>query len=203
MTSRPHRARRMLTITALALLAVVVGLAGFWYVQTRNVEIARYHVIESDSSIEIRDYPPLTAAEVTRSGTRDQAVRAGFGPLARYIFASDRGGEKIAMTAPVTQRADGATWTIRFIMPSSYTLDKLPKPAGADVKLVDLPAARRVAIRFSGWWSDALFNEKNAELLAWMQKRGMSPQGGPTFAYYNDPFTPGFLRRNEILYEIL
>jgi hypothetical protein len=26
--------------------------------------------------------------------------------------------------------------------------------------------------------------------------------GEPTFAYYNDPFTPGFLRRNEILYEV-
>ena len=27
----------------------------------------------------------------------------GFGPLADYIFAKDRAGEKIAMTAPVTQ----------------------------------------------------------------------------------------------------
>lgn len=197
-----NKAKRMLLLIALLAVAVVAGLAVFWYVQTRNVEIARYAVVEADGPIEIRDYPALTVAEVTRTGSRDQAVRAGFGPLARYIFASDRGGEKIAMTAPVTQSEAGNAWTIRFIMPSGYTLDSLPKPSAADVKLVELPPTRYVAIRFSGWWSDTLFTEKNAELLAWMRARGMTPAGEPTFAYYNDPFTPGFLRRNEILYEI-
>lgn len=200
--SSTHKARRMITFLVLALLAIVIGVIGFWYVQTRKVEIARYQVIEADGPIEIRTYPPLTVAEVTRTGTRDQAVRAGFGPLARYIFASERGGEKIAMTAPVTQKETGGSWTIRFIMPSGYTLASLPKPAGADVKLAEMPAAKRVAIRFSGWWSDALFNEQNARLLGWMKARGMTPVGPPTFAYYNDPFTPGFLRRNEILYEV-
>lgn len=187
---------------ALALLAVVVGLGLFWYVQTRNVEIARYQVMETDGEIEIRDYPALTAAEVTRSGSRDMAVRSAFGSLAGYIFAKDRGGEKIAMTAPVTQTSSGDTWTIRFIMPSSYSLDKLPRPSGADVRLVELPPTRRAAIRFSGWWSDALFDEKNAALLAWMRAKGLDPTGPPTLAYYNDPFTPGFLRRNEVLYDV-
>lgn len=192
----------MLILIALGLTAVVIGLVAFWYAQTRNVELAPYRLIEADGPIEIRDYPPLTVAEVTRTGTRDQAVRAGFGPLARYIFASDRDGEKIAMTAPVTQREETGTWIIRFIMPSGSTLETLPKPAGADVTLAEMPAAKRVAIRFSGWWSDALFEEKNAELLAWIKARGITPQGTPTFAYYNDPFTPGFLRRNEILYQV-
>jgi hypothetical protein len=31
-----------------------------------------------------------------------------------------------------------------------------------------------------------------------MAARALSPLGPPTYAYYNDPFTPGFLRRNEI-----
>ncbi len=62
--------------------------------QTRNVEIARYQVIETDGAIEIRDYPALTAAEVTRSGSRNMAVRSALRALAGYIFAKDRGGEK-------------------------------------------------------------------------------------------------------------
>jgi hypothetical protein len=200
--ARFNKAGRMLVYIGLALLVTVIGLIGVWYVQTRNVEVARYDVMEADGPIEIRSYPALTVAEVTRTGSRDQAVRAGFGPLARYIFASDRGGEKIAMTAPVTQSEEGNAWAIRFIMPSGYTLDSLPKPSAADVKLVELPPARRVAIRFSGWWSDELFKEKNGALLAWMKAHGLTPAGEPTFAYYNDPFTPGFLRRNEILYEV-
>jgi hypothetical protein len=196
------KAPRMLISIALGLAAVIFGLMLFWYVQTRNIEIARYDVIDAEGGMEIRAYPALVVAEVVRNGSRDEAVRAGFGPLARYIFAKEREGEKIAMTAPVTQKAEGSSWTIQFIMPSGYDLDRLPRPAGADVKLRELPPARRAAIRFSGWWSDELFRAKDAALLDWLARKGLTPAGTPTFAYYNDPFTPGFLRRNEILYDL-
>jgi hypothetical protein len=196
------KAPRMLLYLALGLVAAVLALVLFWFVQTRNVEIAPYAVIESDGAIEIRDYPALIVAEVERTGSRDQAVRAGFGPLARYIFAREREGEKIAMTAPVTQKADGESWTVQFIMPSGYDLSRLPRPSGTDVRLRDLPPVRRAAIRFSGWWSDELFTEKDAALRQWLAKKGLEISGTPTFAYYNDPFTPGFLRRNEILYDL-
>lgn len=192
----------MLVYVLLGLLVAAIGLVLFWYIQTRNVEIARYQVIEAQGPKEIRAYPALTVAEVTRTGTRDQAVRSGFGPLARYIFAREREGEKIAMTAPVTQKSEDGSWTIQFIMPSGYTLDTLPKPAGADVRLREMPAARRAAIRFSGWWSDELFKAKDAELRGWLGGKGLETVGTPVFAYYNDPFTPGFLRRNEILYDL-
>ena len=66
-------------------------------------------MIESDSfglgDFELRDYPPLVVAEITTAGGRQQGLSSGFGPLARYIFAKERGGERIAMTAPVQQRA--------------------------------------------------------------------------------------------------
>lgn len=192
----------MLVYVLLGLLLAVLGLFLFWYLQTRNVEIARYQVIEAHGPMEIRAYPALTVAEVTRTGTRDQAVRSGFGPLARYIFAREREGEKIAMTAPVTQKSEDGSWTIQFIMPSGYTLDSLPKPAGTDVRLREIPATRRAAIRFSGWWSDELFRAKDAALRDWLEGKGLETAGTPVFAYYNDPFTPGFLRRNEILYDL-
>lgn len=193
---------RMLLYMVLGVLAALMVLVVVWYVQTRNVETARYEVLESDGDIEIRAYPALVVAEVTRTGPRDQAVRSGFGPLARYIFAKERDGEKIAMTAPVTQKEDGGTWTIQFIMPSTYDLERLPKPADPDVQLRELPPVHRAAIRFSGWWSDELFKAKDATLREWLASKGITPSGTPTFAYYNDPFTPGFLRRNEILYEL-
>jgi hypothetical protein len=192
----------MLIYLILGLLVGALGIVLFWFVQTRNVEIARYALVESDGSMEIRDYPALTVAEVTRTGTRDQAVRSGFGPLARYIFARERQGEKIAMTAPVTQVSDGNSWTIQFIMPSGYSLQNLPRPTGTEVRLREIPPARRAAIRFSGWWSDGLFREKDAALREWLQGKGVEVTGTPVFAYYNDPFTPGFLRRNEILYDL-
>jgi hypothetical protein len=35
-----------------------------------------------------------------------------------------------------------------------------------------------------------------------MAERGLAPAAAPVFAYYNDPFTPGPLRRNEVLIDL-
>ena len=35
-----------------------------------------------------------------------------------------------------------------------------------------------------------------------MLGRHLEPAGAAVYAYYNDPFTPGFLRRNEIIIPI-
>ena len=38
--------------------------------------------------------------------------------------------------------------------------------------------------------------------MAWIDAQGLTPTGPVEFAYYNDPFTPWFLRRNEVLVEV-
>ena len=190
-------------LVAVAGIAIVGYLGYVWYVN--DVEQPEYGAVVQDGDFEIRDYPAMVMAEVTRSGDRRDAVSKGFRPLASYIFASEREGEKIAMTAPVTQtpEAEGAkTWSVRFIMPSEYSLDTLPKPAGADVRLVEAPAQRRAAVRFSGHPTDEAIAEQEARLRTWLQARKLEPSGPPTFAYYNAPFTPSFLRRNEVLFDV-
>ena len=37
---------------------------------------------------------------------------------------------------------------------------------------------------------------------AWIDARGLRRLSPPVYAYYNDPFTPGPLRRNEVLYDV-
>lgn len=198
------------------IVALLVVAAAAWIIVARNVETPEYAVVVMDGDIEIRDYPPLVVAQVRREGDRSTAVNKAFGPLADYIFAKNREGdsismtapvtqqpaEKIAMTAPVTQTPDSGEWMIRFIMPAKYALGDLPKPASEDVTLTRIPAERRAAIRFSGSWDDELFARKTKELRDWLASRGVEPLGPPTYAYYNDPFTPGFLRRNEVMFDI-
>jgi DNA gyrase inhibitor GyrI len=87
-------------------------------------------------------------------------------------------------------------------MPSRYDLKDLPAPASKDVRLSEIPARRVAAIRFSGRTTDAVLAEKESELRAWMAARGLTPAAPPVFAYYNDPFTPGPLRRNEVLIDL-
>ncbi len=185
--------------------AAVLG-AGTWFYIAQNVEQPAYRSVEKDGPIEVRDYPALVVAEVTRRGERWGAVNAGFRPLAGYIFAKERPGPRIAMTAPVTQARDeadpGGDWIVRFIMPSEHTLETLPTPVGEDVRLRTVPAARRAAIRFSGVATDDLIERQEEKLRAWLADRGLVPVGTATYAYYNDPFVPGPLRRNEVLFEI-
>lgn len=185
---------------SLGLLFVVAG-SVFVYASS-NVEKPKYKVLERDGKIEIRQYPALRVAQITRSGNRGSAVRNAFSPLASYIFAKKREGGKISMTAPVTQQKSGGDWTVQFIMPSKYSLSDLPKPDNAEVKLREIPAKKRVAIQFSGKQTDSLLAMKEKELRAWLKNKGITPKGQPLYAYYNDPFTPGFMRRNEVLFEM-
>jgi DNA gyrase inhibitor GyrI len=207
---------RMIGIGIGALVAVAVIGAGAWVYMANNVETPNYAVVVADGDIEIRDYPALVVAQVRRSGDRRSAVNRGFSPLANYIFAKDRAGDgiamtapvtqqqdvRIAMTAPVTQSADNGEWIVRFIMPSEYALDDLPLPAGDDVTLEPVPATRQAVIRFSGVADDELIAQHEAALRDWLMKRGIEPRGVATYAYYNAPFTPGFLRRNEVMFDI-
>jgi hypothetical protein len=111
--------------------------------------------------------------------------------------------ETIAMTAPVIQTpsADG-TWLVRFIMPEKYTLETLPRAGSDDVRLLQAPPTRRAAIRFSGVATDASIAANEKTLREWLAARNIVVVGVPTYAYYNDPFTPGPLRRNEVLFDV-
>jgi DNA gyrase inhibitor GyrI len=210
---------------AILLALAVIGMLVFVFV-IQNVETPDYQVVAQDGDFELRDYPALVVAEITRSGDRQQSLSKGFGPLARYIFAKERAGERIAMTAPVQQSALGADekiamtapvtqtvnkdngegdndqWTVQFIMPAEYPLASLPAPGNDAVELREVPARRLAAVRFSGRTNDQAIAKQEKRLRDWLDTRGLTPIGAPVYAYYNDPFTPGPLRRNEVLLEV-
>lgn len=191
----------LLAAVAVGALAVLI----VWVYVVQNVATPEYRLIEGKGRFEVRKYPALTVAEIERDGPRRQALSAGFGPLAGYIFARDRDGPKIAMTAPVTQRSDGhdARWSVGFIMPDGASPADLPRPENSAIRLTTWPERTLAAIRFSGHPDDGDLADREAELRAWLSERGHDAASDPLFAYYNDPFTPGFLRRNEVLLEIL
>ena len=178
--------------------------------RTFAVQQLGYRVVVADGNFEVRDYPSAMAAEAVRKGSRNSSVNSAFRILADYIFAKNRVGPKIAMTAPVTQTpqeavrassgpaADVGGWRVRFLMPHGSTLDSLPVPEG-DIRLVELAPMRVAAVRFTGRWTDANFTAATASLRAWMAEKNLETIGPPTFAYYDPPFKPWFLRRNEVL----
>jgi len=199
---------RRLILPALSLVLALTGTA-------MAVEEAPYAVSLEEGAIEVRDYPPLIAAEVTVPGDQDAAANAGFRLLAGYIFGANQrrqriamtapvvqapaGAEKIAMTAPVVQTPAGAGWTVRFLMPKGLTLDTLPTPNDARVTLLPLPAARFAVIRFSGLAYPGDVAARTADLQAFIAAHQLKPLGTPSLARFNPPWTLWFLRRNEVM----
>ena len=107
----------------------------------------------------------------------------------------------VAQSMSSDQPAD-VEWRVRFIMAAQCDLERLPRPAGTDVELKSVPLAGRAAIRFSAVVTDDLIAKQEARLRAWLQSRALTTAGPATYAYYNAPFTPGLLRRNEVWFNL-
>lgn len=173
------------------------------------------HTVEvRDGAFEIRAYAPKIVAEVTVEGDRGGAANRGFRPLADYIFGGNQprakiamtapviqqpAGQKIAMTAPVIQQPAGAQWVVQFVMPAQYTMETLPAPNNPSVRLKEQPAVRMGVVRFSGIWTQSRLDESMEKLLAGLAARGEKPVGPVTYAFYDPPWTPPFMRRNEVM----
>lgn len=193
-------------------IAVIVIISGA--IDTMAIEEAKYKVLEKDNRFEIRDYVPHILAETIVEGNLEEAGKKAFNRLFRYISGENRSRtklamtapisqqpneEKIQMTAPVGQRRVHENWSVSFMMPNSYTLKTLPEPEDPNVTLHQVPARRMAAVRYSGFWSEERYLRYKSELELWIKQKGFTIVGDPIWARYNPPFTPWFLRRNEIL----
>jgi hypothetical protein len=199
------------------LLVITVILAALlWGPIMSNVEQARYDVFETHGAIETRDYAPMIVAEVSVTGDREKAISDGFRLIADYIFGNNissqevamtapviqQPSEKIAMTAPVIQQGDEGLWVVRFVMPSSYTMQTLPKPNNSEVILKQIAGKRFAVIRFSGLARDKSLEAHTKELEAFILENNLQTVSEPTYAFFNPPWTLPFLRRNEVMIEI-
>ena len=203
------RARPELT-TALAVGGVVVAVGAAYYVTKKisdHAEEPDYETVRKDGEVEIRDYDAMLIAETVKSGYHEKARSAGFETLYDFLRANNRSGKKIAMTVPVLQQlSDGEGrnkgWAIRFVMPKKYAKSNLPVPNSDDITIHEVPARRMAAVRFSGAFSASLASKKLMSLYNYLADEGLKQKGDPIYAFYNPPWTPGFMRRNEILIEI-
>lgn len=194
---------RRVTIATLIAALGLAGAAGAEGMTRKGYELPPYRVEMAEGAREIRAYGPRIVAEVTVRGDRRDAINTGFRLLAGYIFGGNAGGEKIAMTVPVDQADRGeGLWTVRFTMPSRFTKDTLPAPDDPRIALVPLPPARMVVEGFSGAPDSDDMAARAAALADWAKARGLTPDGGSVYSFYDAPWTPPWSRRNEVAWVI-
>lgn len=179
-------------------------------------EQPKYDVRETVAGdIQIRAYAPRLIAETTVDAGDEEAQNAAFFILAGYIFGENVSGETVAMTSPVEvaesekvamtapveiSGGEGEEYTMRFFLPSEYTVETAPTPLNEAVVVRLLPemliAARSVGGRV------AAAEAKRDQLLADLEGTGYAPVGPAAVYGYNSPFTIPFLRTTEVVVEV-
>ena len=200
------------------LTAAFAGLAGLTtHISSHAIEEPAYTVVRQLEDIEVREYPSFTVAETIVTGPGSEAGNRAFPVLAGYIFGKNKGERKLAMTAPVTQAAVPVKlemtapvtqaaapggFLVQFVLPRGVTAATAPEPLDARVMLRDVPPRRVAVIQYAGFWSESNYNEHLAKLQSAMKTADLTWRGEPVFSRYNAPFTPWFMRRNEIWLDV-
>lgn len=198
----------LLVIIVVIALGVILFVLAAWKTSRAGYETAAYETVSTDGAFEIRDYASLTLVEAPMGG--NGSGDRSFGRLFGYISGKNSSEEKIAMTTPVfmTESADapessgsGSNRNMAFVMPATMAAESTPRPADATLSVRSLPPARYATFRFSGTRSAGSETEALDKLREWMKANGYPALSAPVYGYFDPPWTPGFLRRNEVMIE--
>jgi hypothetical protein len=172
-----------------------------WKLTARGAyESAEYRVLDSDGIFEVREYPDLMVA-TTEAQVNMQGKDGSFMRLFRYISGGNEQKEKIAMTTPVFMAAetDNTRGRMGFVMPKSISENRVPDPSDEDVEIRKRMGGQFAVIRFSGRIDAEATSNAEDRLREWMNGKGLIGVDEAESAGYDPPWTPGPLRRNEIL----
>lgn len=164
-----------------------------------------YEVSGTSGEIEFRRYPEVVLATVDNNGDD-----TGFNLLFAYITGRNRTQNTLSMTSPViTSRQIAMTspvvsdaTSMSFVLPPGKSRDEIPEPLDSRVRITTLPAREVAVIRFRGYARQEEVVAAEERLLDGLKTAGIQPASGPFLMRYNPPWTPGFLRRNEVAVEI-
>ncbi len=181
--------------TLLGLLATGCGTVRAGY------ESAPYEVVRSDGKFELRDYPALTVVETPMAPGRNGSD-GSFNRLFRFITGGNEAKQKIAMTTPVFMSGSDTNAAMAFVMPAKMKAGEVPKPLDGAVKVRELAAGRFAVLRYSGAHNAKSEAEALERLREWMKAEALNEISPPVYGYFDPPWTPAFLRRNEVMVNI-
>lgn len=192
-----------------------------------DLETVPFRVLRREKDYEIREVQSYYVAETTMPGNTGfdfYGSSEGFNVLAAYVFGKNKkreememttpvfvqktqtDGEKMDMTTPVftKQEGDQGKWTMSFVMPSKYGED-LPLPNDSSVRIKRIQEKIVAVVAFPGFVTGNEVSARESKLRAAVSK---DPQvhvkegASVEIAQYNPPFTPPFMRRNELSLEV-
>ncbi|MGB3944175.1 MAG: heme-binding protein [Methanothrix sp.] len=187
-----------LKIAAVVILAALLIWTLYGALVSMNVKEPPYQVVESlENGVDIREY----SGQIWALTSEDDQNR-GFGRLFRFISGENDGDLKIDMTAPVIAGMGGGEAFIAFVMPEGFDIEDTPRPRDEEVRIEVVEGRRMAVITFSGYATEDRQKRHLATLEESLKDRGIDARGEPVLMQYNDPWTPPFMRRNEVALEV-
>lgn len=159
-------------------------------------ETAPYRVLRHEGRFEVREYPALTLVQTPTTGG---GADGGFMRLFRYISGRNATGRKIAMTTPVMMAGGAAGGSMAFVLPASVAAVDAPAPADPEVTIRRTEPGRFAVYRYRGGRGPEYEAQSGAKLGEWLKAKALAPRGEAVYAYFDPPWIPAFLRRNEAM----
>ena len=185
--------KKTVTLLGIAIVLPLILWIGWGTYTIVSTERPAYDVEQQLApNVEIRQYGAQSWIATDYRGD-DSSFRV----LASYIFGGNQEGQKVAMTAPVITDEK-----MVFILPGGLTPETAPEPNGQAIEFTEVPPRKVATLKFSWTTSDDRVERKTKELLAVLDSNEIPTQGRPFLMRYNDPWTPPFMRRNEVAIEV-
>ena len=160
-----------------------------------------YSLRDRFQGVEIREYPALALVQ-TLTKKEAEGRDGSFMRLFRFIAKGNAAAQKIPMTTPVLYRGEGSSEAMAFVLPSTMKTAEAPAPLDAAVSLEMRPSGNYAVLRMRG--RNAKAREKAASTVrSALNGSEWGLEGGPEFAFYDPPWIPGFLEKNEIHWRVV
>ena len=191
-----------LSIVCILLAGSALGFAGIKLTRG-GYESPEFKSKKHPSGFEIRNYSAMTVVSTKKEKSKTTKERdSRFMRLFKYIDKSNSRSEKIAMTTPVFMGVDGNEGEMSFVLPQKIAAKGAPTPKSDALYIKKMNPTKFAAMRFRG--KSSRENEAAKKLIKKIQDAGfsISKNAKPIFAYYDPPWIPVFLRKNEVLIQI-
>lgn len=188
----------MIKLIILCFLVIFMTACSSIKLTRAGYEEASHQVIIREGPIELRRYSNLNLVETKMKDTED----SGFMRLFRYIDGNNSSKSKIAMTTPVFTSENNGERTMSFVLPAKIKQENVPVPINEAVQTITRRSGLYAAHRYTGRRVQGAPIKIQNQLMDWIKDNELQFLGKPINAFYDTPWTPPFLRRNELLVEV-
>jgi hypothetical protein len=164
-----------------------------------NYETPEYAIVEKDGEFELRAYKSYLTASIEDLKSENAS---GFNQIFDYISGNNSRREKIAMTVPVFNELGTGISITAFVLPAKYANEPPPEPGNSRINIKKIDEKLSASIIFSGSVKKEKLDELESKLLKWLENKNLKRHGNFRLARYNSPFTPTFIRHNELLIDV-